>query len=505
MRKRKPHKHVPKYMTSLPPDLAALKKEIEGYAKGYGLDFFDVIFEVLDWKQMGEVAAYGGFPNRYPHWRFGMEYEKLSKGYAYGLSKIYEMVINNDPCYAYLLYSNDVVDQKLVMAHVYAHADFFKNNVYFAHTNRKMMDEMANHKTRILRYVDKYGRDVVEDFIDACLSLDTLIDYHAPAIQRRRPPSKVKAAARKALRRLRVERPYLESFVNPEEFLEEQRRRQKEEVKGERRLPEHPEKDVMLFLMEHSPLKPWERDVLSIMREEAYYFAPQGQTKILNEGWASYWHSKIMTEKALADSEVIDYADHHSGTVAMAPERINPYKIGMELLRDIEDRWNKGRFGKEYDECTNMVAKRNWDLKLGLGRQKLFEIRGLYNDINFIDEFLTPEFCREHRLFVYAYNPSSDQYELANREFEKIKKQLLFQLTNFGHPLISVVDGNYKNRGELLLKHTHEGVDLRHDYACATLKNLHRVWRRPVNIETVVDGVPKILTFDGNEIKEERL
>ena len=504
MRKRKPHKHVPKYMTSLPPDLAALKKEIEGYARGYGLDFFDVIFEVLDWKQMGEVAAYGGFPNRYPHWRFGMEYEKLSKGYAYGLSKIYEMVINNDPCYAYLLYSNDVVDQKLVMAHVYAHADFFKNNVYFAHTNRKMMDEMANHKTRILRYVDKYGRDVVEDFIDACLSLDTLIDYHAPGIQRR-PPSKVKAAARKALRRLRAERPYLESFVNPEEFLEEQRRRQKEEAKGERRLPEHPEKDVMLFLMEHSSLEPWERDVLSIMREEAYYFAPQGQTKILNEGWASYWHSKIMTEKALADSEVIDYADHHSGTVAMVPERINPYKIGMELLRDIEDRWNRGRFGREYDECTDMVAKRNWDLKLGLGREKLFEIRRLYNDINFIDEFLTPEFCREHRLFVYAYNPSSDQYEVANREFQKIKKQLLFQLTNFGHPLISVVDGNYKNRGELLLKHTHEGVDLRYDYACATLKNLHRLWRRPVNIETVVEGVAKILTFDGNEIKEERL
>ena len=115
-------------MTSLPSDLAALKKEIEGYAREYGLDFFGVIFEVLDWKQMGEVAAYGGFPNRYPHWRFGMEYEKLSKSYAYGLSKIYEMVVNTDPCYAYLLYSNDIVDQKLVMAHVYGHCDFFKCN-----------------------------------------------------------------------------------------------------------------------------------------------------------------------------------------------------------------------------------------------------------------------------------------------------------------------------------------------------------------------------------------
>lgn len=493
-----------KHMTSLPPELAAVKKEMEGYAKGFGLDYFDVIFEVLDWNQLNEVAAYGGFPNRYPHWRFGMEYEELSKSYSYGLSKIYEMVVNTDPCYAYLLYSNGLVDQKLVMAHVYAHCDFFKNNVYFAHTNRKMMDEMANHKTRILRYIDKYNQDRVEDFVDACLSLDTLIDYHSPAIRRRRPPMDEDVSSRRAIKKLKVDRPYLEKFINPEEFLEEQRKSLEDDVKFEKRFPDHPEKDVLLFLLENAPLEKWERDVLSIIREEAYYFAPQGQTKILNEGWASYWHSKIMTEKALKDSEVVDYADHHSGTVAMGPTRINPYKIGLELLRDIEDRWNKGRFGKAYDECTDMVAKKNWDLKLGLGREKIFEVRRLYSDVNFIDEFLTPEFCREHNLFIYAYNISSEQNEIASREFDKIKKQFLFQLTNFGHPIIDVIEGNHKNRGELLLKHTHEGVDLKHDYACETLKNLHKIWRRPVGIETVVDGIPKIVAFDGNEIQDER-
>jgi stage V sporulation protein R len=210
-----------------------------------------------------------------------------------------------------------------------------------------------------------------------------------------------------------------------------------------------------------------------------------------------------MTEKALEASEVIDYADHHSGTVAMGPGRINPYKIGLELFRDIENRWNKGRFGKEYNECDDMAAKKNWDLKLGLGRQKIFEIRKLYNDIMFIDEFLTPEFCRRHKLFVYAYNSSSDQYEIASREFQKIKKQFLFQLTNFGQPIINVVDGNFKNRGELLLKHTHEGVDLKHSYACETLKRLHNIWRRPVAIETKYDGVAKILICDGVDVREE--
>src|ERR687887_70435 len=173
--------HTP-YDTRLPPHLRALKEEIEGYARGYGLDFYETIFEVIDADDLNEIAAYGGFPTRYPHWSFGMSYEELRKGYDYGLSKIYEMVINNDPCYAYLMRCNHTVDQKLVMAHVYGHCDFFKNNAYFAHTTRKMMDEIANHAARIRRYV--------EGFMDRCMSIDDLIDIHSVAIKRRDDASK---------------------------------------------------------------------------------------------------------------------------------------------------------------------------------------------------------------------------------------------------------------------------------------------------------------------------
>src|ERR671935_3059102 len=178
------------YNTNLPPDLRALKEEIEGHARTYGLDFYETIFEVVDADDLNEIASYGGFPTRHPPRSFGMGYEELRKGYDYGLSKIYEMVINNDPCYAYLMRSNHLVDQKLVMAHVYGHCDFFKNNFWFSKTDRKMMDEMANHGNRVRRYMDEVGVEEVEEFIDACLSIEDLIDIHSPFIRRREENSR---------------------------------------------------------------------------------------------------------------------------------------------------------------------------------------------------------------------------------------------------------------------------------------------------------------------------
>jgi stage V sporulation protein R len=491
------------YKTDLPPHLRALKEEIEGYARAYGLDFYETIFEVVDGDDLNEIAAYGGFPTRYPHWSFGMQYEELKKGYDYGLSKIYEMVINNDPCYAYLMRGNHIVDQKLVMAHVYGHCDFFKNNAYFAHTSRKMMDEMANHGARVRRYVEKYGEDEVETFFDRCMSIEDLIDIHAPGIKRREEVSrynfKEEAEEEPKLTRFKS-KDYMDDYINPRAALkaeEEEQRKKKEEAA--RNFPEQPAKDVLLFLIEYAPLKGWQRDILEIVRDEAYYFAPQAQTKIMNEGWASYWHSTIMCQKAMTPSEVIDFADHHSGTMATYGARLNPYKLGIELLRHIEHRWNTGKFGKEYDDCDDLEKRRTWDKKLGLGRQKIFEVRKVHNDITFIDTFLTPDFCREHKMFSYAFQDQAGQYVIESREFDKIKQRLLFSLTNFGKPWIYVVDGNYRNRGELLLKHEHNGIDLRQDWAKDVLTNIQVIWSRPVHIETIVEGKPTLLSYDGSE------
>lgn len=481
---------------ALPAELARWADVIRGYAEEFGLDFPEVRFHLLDWKGINEVASYGGFPTRYPHWSFGMEYERMSKSYAYGLHRIYEMVINTDPCHAYLLGSNNVIDQKLVMAHVYGHADFFKNNLWFAHTNRKMLDEMANHASRIHRYIERYGFERVETLLDVGLSLDNLIDLHSPGIRRRAAPAN--GNAERALARRIPAKEYMDRFVNPPDFLKEQQQQLDSEQLQARRFPASAERDVLLFLIEAAPLDTWEADVLDMLREEAYYFAPQGQTKILNEGWASYWHSSIMTRRVLTDTEIIDYADHHAGTVATQPGRLNPYKVGLELLRDIEERWDKGRFGREYDTCEDRTRRARWDLGLGLGRQKVFEVRRVCNDIGFIDEYLTEEFCERHKMFTYRWNPRTERHEIASRDFPAIKAQLLQSLTNFGQPIISVEDGNYDNRGELLLRHAHEGVDLRLDYARDTLANLHALWRRPVHLVTVVENKgPTLMSFDG--------
>jgi stage V sporulation protein R len=169
----------------------------------------------------------------------------------------------------------------------------------------------------------------------------------------------------------------------------------------------------------------------------------------------------------------------------------------MELFRDIEDRWNRGKFGREYEECSDIEAKRAWDMELGIGKEKIFEVRRLYNDVTFIDEFLTEDFSREHKLFTYAHNRSSGAYEIESRDFKKIKEKLLFMLTNCGRPIIEVMEGNYMNRGELYLIHRQESVDLRLDWAKEVLKQMFRVWKRPVHLETLVDGKVRVFTADG--------
>ena len=491
-------------MANLSYQLELERKKICQIAKNCNLDFFETVFELINYDQISQIASYGGFPVRYPHWKFGMEYEQLSKSYEYGLSKIYEMVINTDPCYAYLMEGNSMMDQKLVKAHVYGHCDFFKNNIWFSKTNRKMMDQMANHATRIRQYIDRHGYETVEKFIDTCLSLENLIDrYSILNTKDNFRPSDLKL--RESDYKFQVDKSYMQNYINPPTELERQKQLQINKMLIQNQFPAEPVRDILSFLIQFAPMEDWQQDILGIIKDEAYYFAPQGMTKTMNEGWASYWHSHMMTKHILNDSEIIDFADHHSGTTFMQMGGYNPYKVGIELMRDIEDRWNKGKFGRDWDQCDDVREKNNWNKKTNEGQSKIFEVRKIYNDVTFIDEFLTEEFCVKNKMFVYKLNKETNKFEIDTKNFKAIKAQLLFQLANFGQPIIKIENANYENRGELLLSHVHEGMDLQPQFMDQSMKNLFTIWKRPVNLVTVMENEKILFRFDGKNFSKHDL
>ena len=482
---------------SLPSKLEDQRQRILAIAKRHGLDIFETVFEMCDYDEINMIAAYGGFPVRYPHWRWGMEYQQMAKGYEYGLQKIYELVINTNPSYAYLLDNNAFVDQKLVMAHVFGHVDFFKNNCWFQHTNRKMLDQMANHAQRVRRIADRVGESATEAWLDVCLSVDNLIDPYLAHIRRDRLEDPLDADVLTPESFRLPARHHMESYINPPHVLQREHEQATAIAAQAQGFPESPVRDVLGFVLKHGRMERWQSDILGIVRDEAYYFAPQGQTKIMNEGWASYWHTKLMTEEILDDSEVIDYADHHSGTVVMRPGQINPYKIGLELFRDIERRWNRGQFGKDWHECTDAAEKRDWFRETKLGKDKIFEVRKTHNDVTFLDTFLTEDFCKRAGLFTYEYDKKSGEYLVDSREFADVKEKLLFMIGSRGQPRVQVTDGNHANRGELELTHEHEGVDIQLEWAQQALGNLAKLWGRPVHLKTNVEEKPAVLHHDG--------
>jgi len=494
-----------RHPTILSPELAEAQVEARSRARDYGLDFFEIILEVLDYDTMNQLAAYGGFPIRYPHWHWGMEYEKIRKRDVYGMGRIYEMVINNDPSYAYLQESNSITGQKLVTAHVYGHSDFFKCNAWFGKTKRNMMDEMANHATRVQRHIDAHGAETVERFLDTCLSIEYLIDPHSMFLKREASANHSHAGEVWEPDKIPAKE-YMDRHINPPEYLKEQRKRHEEEMKHKSAaFPAQPTRDVLLFLLRYAPLSEWQQDILSIIRDESYYFAPQGMTKIMNEGWATYWHSKIMTTHMLEDWEIIDYAEQHSGVVHMEPGGFNPYKIGVEIYKDIEQRWNTGRHGPEWERLTGIGEREKYDDGSRRGREKIFEVRRVYNDVTFIDEFLTPELIEKNKMYHFRTDPHTGKKVIASRDPNVVKQVLLYRIANMGQPFIYVADANYLNRGELYLAHQFNGLEVDAAQAVEVLRAIQRFWQRPVHLQFRMNEEMTLLSCTGEESSSEEL
>ncbi|TBH20093.1 SpoVR family protein [Thermus thermamylovorans] len=452
-------------------ELRSWAEKLRERALAAGLSFPPVLFEEVGPEEMAMLAAYGGFPHRYPHWRWGSEYLRYRETYRYGLGRIYELVVNTHPVHAYLLRGNTLLAQKLVMAHVYAHADFFQNNLAFRPIPKDMLDEMGHHAAYVKKAMERHGARSVEEFLDMALSLENLIDPHAPYIQR---PQEAEEEERPR-ERLRV-RPYLDPYVNPPP----EPPKEAEEGARPRPLPPKPTRDVLGFLAQHAPLAPWQKGILEIVREESLYYVPQAATKILNEGWATYWHTRLLLP-LLSPEEAVEFAELQAGL--LASPGLNPYRLGYLLLKEVEERWDKGRFGPEY-EALPLGEKLRYERPVGEGLKKLFQVRIVHTDLSFLEEFLTPEFALRRNLVAPEELP----------RFAEAKRTLLFRLTNAGYPIVELRDANYANRGELFLEHAYEGMELDLKKAKAVLENLHRLWGRPVHLKTVVGGKEALLS-----------
>jgi stage V sporulation protein R len=443
-------------------------------AQRFGIDPFPTHFDVVPAGIMYEFGAYG-LPGRFSHWTHGRAYQQIKTMYDYGLSRIYELVINANPAYAFLLENNSVLQNKLVVAHVLGHSDFFKHNAYFAPTSRQMLETVSVHAERLRQYEFEHGQQPVEEFLDAVLSIQEHIDpypdmrrkEHAPPDKPRKPP----------------ETAYDDLF-----YLGAEKRPEPTPVS--RKNPPEPEKDLLLFLAANArELEDWQRDAIYMVHDEQLYFVPQMQTKIMNEGWAAYWHLRILRELDLTQDEYMEFAGLHANVLAPSKRNINPYYVGLKVWEDIERRWEEPT-AEERDK----LGRRG-----GEGKAKIFEVRAQENDTSFIRNYLTKDLVEE--LDLYLYKNENGKWVIVEKDWEKIRDMLVRSMTNFGQPYIVVEDGDYNRNHELYLRHCYEGQDLDMDYAERTLRYVHRLWGRAVHLETVMDDKQVILTYDGDRAR----
>lgn len=413
---------------------------------------------------------------------FDIEVDKVNHFEASGIQ------VHNSPCYAYLLNSNNEIDNLTVIAHAYAHNDFFKNNLWFSKSNRNMMNEMAGHGTKIRRYGRKYGRDKVSNFLDLALSIQFLVDPNDVFEERKHEDILFEDEVNnEEPRKIKVQKDheYMDDFINPKSFIKEERDRIKKDFEKKMvKFPENPTRDVIGFLANYSPrLRNWMRDILFMLREEALYFLPQAQTKIINEGWASFWDEQIMAKQGYAGDEgIIEYAHHHAGVMGHKYSR-NPYATGNMLLKWIKDRWDKGKFGDEWENCKDAKKRKEWDKKLGLGMEKIFEVRKMYNDYMLIDEFMDQDFCDEHEYYLWEKNKKGEHI-LISRDADVIKKRALQDIGMQRMPIIEIKDVNALNLGHLHLQHKWTNKTLSFKYADYMLRFISRLWGRPIVLST---------------------
>lgn len=404
--------------------------------------------------------TYTGMPSRYPHWSFGKAYEKQKTLYNYDLVGLpYEMVINSDPCLAYLMKENTLTLQILTMAHVYGHNDFFKNNRLFVEgTQANYTIEMFKNNAEMIRgYIENpsIGNEKVDHVLDA---------VHAIRYQTSRVIGMKKLSEDELRKNIIQDFNKDYSNTNPYEPAK------KPVEPNLNKIPLEPEEDLVYFIERYAPLEEWERNIIEVVRKETSYFIPQIETKIMNEGWASFWHYTILNELNLSHGIHLEFIKRHNDVIAPLLGSLNPYYLGFKLLKDIEKRY---------------------------GRDKIFEVRKLERDESFIRRYLTRELCEELNLFKYSSKNGEYTIDDVSDEDGWINvRNSICNLCGMNNiPLIRVIDMSQKDNS-LTLEHVFDGRELNLNYAESTLKYIVDLWRNKVKLITRINGREYKITCD---------
>ncbi|HUO05200.1 MAG TPA: SpoVR family protein [Candidatus Binataceae bacterium] len=456
-------------------DLVEWDKRIRAKVAEFGLDCYPQEFEICDHTGMLGYMAYSGMPSHYPHWSYGKSYEKLKTLYDHGVSGLpYEMVINSNPAIAYLMRDNTLLLQILTIAHVYGHNDFFKNNFTFKSTRAELtVETFKAHALRVRRYVEdpSIGQERVERILDSA---------HALSWQCRRNLAIKKLSPSEQLDRA------VEAAQPRHDPFHKIHARQETAPVDYHKVPLEPDEDLLLFVRDHNPfLADWEKDLLTIVDEEAKYFISMMETKIMNEGWASYWHKRIVESLDLDQSLHLEFIVRHNQVIRPIPGQINPYHLGMKIWEDL------------YRRHTNPTAeetKRDGPLSKS-GNEKIFEAREVERDSSFLRRYLTEELIREMDLFQYETRGEEVVVsKVADIEgWRDVKETLIKAVGTNSIPVLKVEDADFGQNRTLYVKHYHDGRDLQLDYAEKSLSHLQRLWGREVVLESVLDGKRSLL------------
>ncbi len=454
-------------MTGAAATLDHYGAQIEALARELGLDFYPVTFDLVPANFMAEIAVYG-LPVRMRHWSFGVRYLHQLVRQHMGHSRIFEVMFPGDPCHAFMQEHNSLAENTLVIAHVLGHADFAKNNQLFtrfiAMAGARILEQSAARAHRLERALEAHGQSRVEAVLDAALALDTHIDVNFP-----------------------LHRPRFDEFVapkpepSPDRFQQRFARLPGCEAEAHppappvrATLPPRPEFDLLWFLAHYAPdLEAWERDIFLAVREEAFYFHPIFACQIMNEGWASYWHARLLREASfLPHALYLDAIKSHSDVVrpfGSGPQlalSLNPYHLGFSMWEHIIDKH---------------------------GMDKAREICRDEDDAGFIRNYLDQDLADQLDLFVYEMRKDGEA-RIANRDLHAIREAILAPKYNYGAPSIAV--GQVGPDGSLDLRHDYlrDGRGLELQQADKVIAYVEKIWRRPVTLHTVdFRGVVRIL------------